>query len=76
MSDTLYNYLNNEIKLSQKVDSIDKDFKIFEQTVKLSWIELKHFSELKKKIVFGNFLSDVSSLFTLISLILFFIIWI
>lgn len=27
MTDTLYNYLNNEIKLSQKVNSIDKDFK-------------------------------------------------
>ena len=27
MSDTLYNYLNNEIKLSQKVISFDKDFK-------------------------------------------------
>ena len=27
MSDTLYNYLNNEIKLSVKVNSIDKDFK-------------------------------------------------
>ena len=45
----------------------DKDSKIFEQTVKLSWIELKHFSELKKKIVFGNFLSDVSALFNLIN---------
>ena len=27
MADTLYNYLNNELKLSKKVKSIDKDFK-------------------------------------------------
>ena len=44
----------------------EKDNKIFQQSVvRLTWTELKHFMKLKKKIVFGSFLTDVRELFQL-----------
>ena len=43
-----------------------KDNKIFQQSIRLSWTELPHFMKTQKKIILGNFLSDIDAYFTLI----------
>ena len=62
----IYNYIM--IKLYDKIFPIepnDKDNKIFQQSIKLSWTEPKHFIG-DKKFVFGSFLTDTSKYFSLI----------
>ena len=62
----IYNYIM--IKLYDKLFPIEpneKDNKIFQQSIKLSWTEPKHFIG-NKKYVFGSFLTDTSKYYSLI----------
>ena len=66
INEKIYDYVMG--KVYDKVypnEPHEKDNKIFQQSVRLSWTELKHFMKLKKKMVFGSFLSDVKELFQL-----------
>ena len=47
-------------------ESYDEDNKIFQQSIKLSWTEDKHFIKSKRKLVFGSFINDIKTLFKLI----------
>ena len=67
INEKIYDYVMG--KVYDKVypnEPHEKDNKIFQQSVRLSWTELKHFMKLKKKMVFGSFLTDVKELFQLI----------
>ena len=46
----------------------EKDNKIFQNSVRLSWAEPKHFINSKRNFVFGSFLTDVLKYFNLLDL--------
>ena len=48
------------------IESYVEDDKIFQQSIKLSWIEMKHFINSKKKYIFGNFLNDALACYNLL----------
>ena len=56
----IYDYVMNKIydKIFP-IEPYEEDNKIFQQSVRLSWTEPKHFISTKKNYVFGGFLSDV-----------------
>jgi hypothetical protein len=56
-------------KLYDKIYPIDpysQDNIIFQQSIRLSWTQPKHFIRSKRSLVFGSFLSDTLSYFKLI----------
>ena len=64
----IYNYIM--IKLYDKLfptEPNEKDNKIFQQSIKLSWVEPKHFIG-NKKYVFGSFVKDTSKYYSLIDM--------
>ena len=63
----IYDYVMG--KLYDKIypyENYEEDDKIFQQSIRLSWTEPKHFITSKKKFVFGNFLSDVLAYYKLV----------
>ena len=67
INEKIYDYVMN--KLYDKIYPIEpyeEDNKIFQQSVRLSWTEPKHFIKSKRQLVFGSFLTDVLSYFKLI----------
>ena len=55
----IYNYVMG--KLYDKIypnEPYEKDYKIFQKSVILSWVEVKHFVKGKRQLIFGSFLSD------------------
>ena len=50
------------------IEPYEEDNKIFQQSIRLSWTEPKHFIKSKRQLVFGSFLTDVISLFKSIDL--------
>ena len=45
------------------IEPYEDDNKIFQQSIKLSWTEPKHFIKSKRKLVFGSFLTDFLKFF-------------
>ena len=67
INEKIYDYVMG--KVYDKVypnEPYEKDNKIFQQSVRLAWTKLDHFTKLKKKMVFGNFLPGVIELFQLV----------
>ncbi len=67
VNEKIYDYVMS--KIYDKIypdEAYEKDNKLFQQSIRLSWTELKHFMRVKKTIVFGSFLSDVLAYFKLI----------
>ena len=67
IKDKIYDYVMG--KVYDKVyptEFLNKDNLIFQQSIRLSWTELKHFTKLKKKMVFGSFMNDMKKLFSLV----------
>ena len=67
INEKIYDYVMS--KLYDKIYPIEpyeEDNKIFQQSVRLSWTEPKHFIKSKRQLVFGSFLTDVFSYFNLI----------
>ena len=50
------------------IESYNEDDKIFQQSIRLSWTEPKHFINSKKKYVFGNFLNDALVYYNLLDM--------
>ena len=50
------------------IESYKEDDKIFQQSIRLSWTEPKHFINSKKKYVFGNFLNDALVYYNLLDM--------
>ena len=67
INEKIYDYVMT--KLYDKIYPIEpdeKDNRIFQQSVKLSWTKPIHFIKSKKQIVFGSFLKDIDKYFNLI----------
>ena len=67
INEKIYDYIMS--KIYDKIypnEPFGLDNKIFQQSIRLSWTEAKHFIKRKKKLVFGSFLSDVIEKFKLI----------
>ena len=63
----IYDYVMSKIyDKIYPMDPYEKDTKIFQNAVRLSWAEPKHFINSKRKFVFGSFLTDVLKYFTLL----------
>ena len=66
INDKIYDYVMGKIyDKIYPIEPYEKDNKVFQQSVRLSWTQPKHFIE-KKQYVFGSFLSDVLKYFELI----------
>ena len=67
LEDKIYNYVMSKIyDKIYPIEPYELDNKIFQQSVRLSWTEPKHFFKSKREFVFGSFLSDVINYFKLI----------
>ena len=67
LDDKIYNYVMSKIyDKIYPIEPYELDNKIFQQSVRLSWTEPKHFIKSKRQFVFGSFLSDVITYFKLI----------
>ena len=63
----IYDYIMSKIyDKIYPVEPFEEDNKIFQQSVRLSWTEPKHFIKAKRKFVFGSFLTKVKGYFKLI----------
>jgi len=63
----IYDYIMS--KIYDKIYPIEpflEDNKIFQMSIKLSWVEPKHFIKTKRKLVYGSFLTDSLKYFNLI----------
>ena len=69
INEKIYDYVMSKIydKIYPKECS-ERDMKIFQSGIKLSWTEPKHFIKSKRELVFGSFLNDVDNLFKLMDL--------
>ena len=64
LDDKIYNYVMSKIyDKIYPIEPYELDNKIFQQSVRLSWVEPKHFIKSKRQFVFGSFLSDVEIFF-------------
>ena len=64
----IYDYIMS--KIYDKIypeEPFGEDNKIFQQSVKLSWTEPKHFIQSKREFVYGSFLTDALKFFNLIN---------
>ena len=67
INEKIYDYVM--CKIYDKIYPIEAytdDNRIFQQTIKLSWTEPKHFMKTKRQFVFGSFLTDILTHFKLI----------
>ena len=67
INEKIYDYVMG--KLYDKIYPIEpfsEDNKIFQQSIRLSWTEPKHFIRLKRSLIFGSFLSDALIYFKLV----------
>ena len=63
----IYDYVMSKIyDKIYPIEPYEEDNKIFQQSIRLSWTEPKHFIKSKRKFVFGSFLTDVMKYFNLI----------
>ena len=63
----IYDYLMS--KIYDKIypcEPYEKDNRIFQQSIRLSWTEPNHFINAQKKLIFGSFLSDFLKYYNLI----------
>jgi len=67
INEKIYDYVMCKIydKIYPPEAYID-DNRIFQQTIKLSWAEPKHFMKTKRQLVYGSFLTDILTHFKLI----------
>ena len=64
----IYDYIINEIyDKIYTCELSEEDHKIFQQSLRLSWAEPKHFIKLKREFVFESFLIDALKYFNLIN---------
>ena len=64
INDKIYDYVMSKIyDKIYPIEPYEEDNKIFQQSIRLSWTEPKHFIKSKRQLVFGSFLTDVISLF-------------
>ena len=67
LSEKIYDYIMSKIyDKIYPIEPHEKDNKIFQQSVRLSWTKPIHFIRSKRQIVFGSFLTDVVKYFKLI----------
>ena len=67
LDDKIYDYVMSKIyDKIYPIEPYEQDNKIFQQSIRLSWTEPKHFIKSKRQLVFGSFLSDVFNYFKLI----------
>ena len=67
INEKIYDYVMSKIyDKIYPIEPYEEDNKIFQQSVRLSWTEPKHFIKSKRQLVFGSFLSDILSYFRLI----------
>ena len=65
----IYDYVMGKIyDKIYPIEPYEKDNKIFQQSVRLSWTGPDHFIKSKRKLIFGSFLSDVIKYFKLIDI--------
>ena len=63
----IYDYVMTKIyDKIYPIEPYEKDNKIFQQSVRLSWTVPDHFIKAKRKLIFGSFLTDVIKYFKLI----------
>ena len=63
----IYDYVMTKIyDKIYPIEPYEKDNKIFQQSVRLSWTVPDHFIKTKRKLIFGSFLTDVIKYFKLI----------
>ena len=63
----IYDYIMSKIyDKIYPVEPMNKDIKIFQQSIRLSWTEPKHFIQSKRELVYGSFLKDALNYFYLI----------
>ena len=66
INEKIYDYVMSKIyDKIYPIEPYEEDNKIFQQSIKLSWTEPKHFIKQKRQYVFGSFLTDVLSYFKL-----------
>ena len=65
----IYDYVMTKIyDKIYPIEPYEKDNKIFQQSVRLSWTVPDHFIKSKRKLIFGSFLTDVMKYFKLIDI--------
>ena len=67
LNEKIYDYVMSKIyDKIYPIEPYEQDNKIFQQSIRLSWTEPKHFIKSKRQLVFGSFLTDVFNYFKLI----------
>ena len=65
----IYDYVMSKIyDKIYPIEPYEKDNRIFQQSVRLSWTGPEHFIKSKRKLIFGSFLSDVMKYFYLMDM--------
>ena len=63
----IYDYIMSKIyNKIYPIEPYEQDTKIYQKSIKLSWIKLNNLAKMKLNLVFGSFLSDVANYFNLI----------
>ena len=67
LNEKIYDYVMSKIyDKIYPIEPYEQDNKIFQQSIRLSWTEPRHFIKSKRQLVFGSFLTDVFNYFKLI----------
>jgi hypothetical protein len=63
----IYDYIMSKIyNKIYPIEPYEQDTKIYQQSIRLSWIQLKNLAQMKMNFVFGSFLTDISKYINLI----------